>query len=77
MAEIKYEITEELGAISEEDARGWAKELNLVSWNDRDPKFDLREWSPDRSRMSKGITLSFDEAKALRDLLNKYDFDEE
>ena len=57
MAELKYEITKHIGVLSE-SSRGWTKELNMVSWNDREPKFDLREWSPDHSRMGKGITLS-------------------
>lgn len=76
MAEIKYEITEEIDVLSE-NPKGWTKELNLVSWNDRAPKFDLREWAPDHSKMAKGITLNFDEAKALRDFLNDFNFDEE
>ena len=76
MAEIKYEITEEIGVLSE-NPKDWTKEVNLVSWNDRAPKFDLREWAPDHSKMAKGITLSFDEAKALRDFLNDFNFDEE
>ena len=46
MSDIKYEITEELGVLSE-NARGWRKELNRVSWNDHEPKLDLREWAPD------------------------------
>ena len=49
---------------------GWAKELNLVSWNDREPKFDVRDWSPDHGKMGKGVTLSRDELLALRELLN-------
>ena len=69
MAEIKYEITEELGVLSE-NARGWSKELNLVSWNDREPKYDLRDWSPDHEKMAKGITLTAEEVKKLRDILN-------
>jgi len=56
MADITYEITEELGVLSE-NARGWKKELNLVSWNNGEPKFDIREWAPDKSRMGKGVTL--------------------
>lgn len=52
-------------------SRGWSKELNLVSWNDRPAKFDLREWAPDHSRMGKGITLSDEEAKMLREALNE------
>lgn len=69
MAELKYEITKEIGVISE-SARGWFKELNLVSWNDREPKYDLREWSPEHDRMGKGLTFTVEEVIALRDLLN-------
>lgn len=72
MAEIKFEIKETIGILSE-SAKGWAKELNLVSWNDKEPKFDLREWDPEHKKMGKGITLSVDELKKLRDLLNGID----
>lgn len=72
MAEIKYEITEEIKVLSE-NAKGWTKELNLVSWNDREPKFDLREWAPEHEKMSKGITLSREEAVALKEALNSID----
>lgn len=70
MAEFKYEIVEEIASISE-SSRGWSKELNLVSWNERSPKYDLREWSPEHEKMGKGITLSAEELKTLRDVLNK------
>ena len=69
MAEIKYEIVKKLGVLSK-SASGWAKELNLISWNDRDPKYDLRDWSGDGEKMGKGVTLSRDELLALRELLN-------
>lgn len=72
MADIKYEITEELAVLSE-SARGWTKEINMVSWNDRDPKFDIREWAPEHERMGKGVTLNNEEARILRDILNKMD----
>ena len=70
MAELKYEIVQHLATIAE-GSKGWSKELNLVSWNERDPKFDLREWSPDHTKMGKGITLSDEEAKMLREALNE------
>ncbi len=70
MAEFKYEIVEEIKVISE-SSRGWSKELNIISWNERDPKYDLREWSPEHEKMGKGITLSAEELKTLRDALNK------
>jgi len=45
MAEFKYEIVKSLGTLSE-STKGWKKELNLISWNGREPKYDLREWDP-------------------------------
>lgn len=72
MSEIKYEIVKKIGTISTA-ASGWAKELNLISWNDRDPKYDLRDWSADHEKMGKGVTLSKEELLALREVLNKLD----
>ena len=68
MTEIKYEITKHIGVLSE-GTKGWRKELNLVSWNGREPKYDIRDWSPDHEKMGKGITLSNDEVEALKKLL--------
>lgn len=69
MSDIKYEIVQKIGVLST-SASGWAKELNLISWNDREPKYDLRDWSADGSKMGKGVTLSKDELLALKELLN-------
>ena len=69
MAELKFEITERIGVLSE-NAKGWTKELNKVSWNEREPKYDLREWNPDHSRMGKGITLTDEEVETLKAMLN-------
>ncbi|MEE0470520.1 YdbC family protein [Ruminococcus sp.] len=69
MAEFKFEITERIGVLSE-NAKGWTKELNKVSWNEREPKYDLREWNPDHSRMGKGITLTDEEVETLKAILN-------
>lgn len=68
--ELKYEIAEELGVLSENE-KGWRKELNLVSWNEREPKYDIRDWNPNHDRMSKGITLSKEEAEALYEILKE------
>ena len=73
MSEIKYEIVKNVGVLST-SASGWAKELNLISWNDRDPKYDLRDWSPDREKMGKGVTLSKEELSALKELVNAIEF---
>jgi hypothetical protein len=72
MADIKFEIEKELGKISE-SAKGWTKELNLISWNGKEAKYDLRDWAPGHEKMGKGITLSNDELKAFKDLLNSMD----
>jgi hypothetical protein len=72
VAEVKYEIKENLGILSE-SAKGWTKEINLVSWNDYPAKYDIREWDPDHLKMGKGVTFSAEELKKLRDILNKLD----
>ena len=70
MLDIKYEIKEEIGVLSE-NAKGWRKELNLISWNDAAPKYDLRDWAPDHEKMGKGVTLTAAEVKELKKLLEK------
>jgi hypothetical protein len=68
MAEFSYEVTKELGVISE-NAKGWQTKLNMVSWNGGEPKFDIRPWSPDGERMGKGISLSEEELDKLAELI--------
>jgi hypothetical protein len=65
---IKFEITEKIGVLSTNKS-GWAKELNMVSWNDKAAKLDLRDWSPGHDKMGKGVTMTDDEAKKLMELL--------
>lgn len=74
MAEIKFEIEKSFGELSE-SAKGWTKELNLVSWNGRPGKYDLREWDPNHEKMGKGITLSKEELLALKEILNNITID--
>ena len=70
MDEIKFEITKHFGVIST-DKNGWKKELNMVSWNGRAAKLDVRDWSPGHDKMGKGITLTTEEALKLTELLSK------
>ena len=72
MADIKYEIKETVGTISENN-KGWSKELNLISWNNREAKYDLRDWSSEHEKMGKGVTLSKDELIKLKEILNGMD----
>lgn len=70
MSEIKFEIQEELGTLSE-SAKGWTKEVNLISWNGAAPKYDIRDWAPNHEKMGKGITLTAEEAETLYKILAK------
>jgi hypothetical protein len=72
MAEFKFEVTEKHGVLSE-SSKGWTKELRSISWNGREPKFDIREWSPEDDKMGKGVTLSEDDLIALKRILNEMD----
>jgi len=74
MADIKFEIIEKLGALSEV-SKGWSKELNFISWNGRDAKYDIRDWAPGYEKMGKGVTLSKEELKALKNILNDINLD--
>jgi hypothetical protein len=70
MADITFDILKHYGIISE-NRNGWKLELNLVSWNGRTPKFDLRDWSPDHEKMGKGVTFTREEMETLAELLKK------
>jgi len=72
MTEVTYEIKEKLGILSE-SSKGWIKELNIVSWNEREPKYDLREWNPEHTRMGKGITLTKEELLQLKNIIDDLD----
>jgi len=66
---FKFEIVEEVGVLSE--TGNWQKELNLVSFNEREPKYDIREWDKTHEKMKKGVTLTTDELVELKNILNE------
>lgn len=68
------EIRDHLKVLSEGN-RGWTKEVNVISWNKRNPKVDIRDWNEDHEKMGKGITLKKEELKKLKELLEKLDID--
>ena len=70
--EVTFEIVEEIGVIATHST-GWKKELNLVSWNGGQAKYDIRDWDPDHERMSRGITLSEKEMGRVRQMLDERD----
>ena len=68
--EFSYEIIKTIAVLSTSKS-GWSKELNLVAWNGKEPKYDIREWSPEHDKIGKGITLSDDEFAKLKEILAK------
>lgn len=68
--ELKFEILNELGVISE-GSKGWNKELTRVSWNGEEPKYDIRTWDSEHKKMGKGITLTEEELRTLKLLIEK------
>lgn len=74
MAEIKFDIQQHMGVLSE-SSKGWKKELNRVSWNGREPKYDIRDWDANHEKLSKGITLTSEELRKLRDILNSIEIE--
>ena len=68
--EFDFTIVDELGVLST-SPKGWTKELNLISWNGREPKYDIRDWAPEHAKMGKGVTLSEEEIGALKKLLSE------
>ncbi|MBP7791775.1 MAG: hypothetical protein KA120_01810 [Candidatus Goldbacteria bacterium] len=74
MAELKWDLIKNLGSLSE--SGGWRKEVNVISWNDKPAKVDIRSWDAEHKRMSKGITLNKEEMKKLKELLASLDVEE-
>ena len=68
--EVTFEIVEEIGVIATHST-GWKKELNLVSWNGGQAKYDIRDWDPGHSRMSRGVTLKEQEMRQIVELLRR------
>ena len=73
---VGFEIMEHVGTISKRNdfgsEIGWSKEVNIVVWNGGEPKFDIREWDSTHERMTRGLTLYEDEARALAKILAQH-----
>ena len=70
MKDIQYEIVKEIAVLSASDS-GYTKEINLISWNGKEPKYDIRSFSPNREKCGKGVTLTEAEAGKLLAALEK------
>lgn len=75
MADIKFEINKDLGVLSV-GSKGWTKEVNIVTWNERKPKLDIRDWDENHEKMGKGLTFNKEEAMELKRILEKVNFDD-
>ena len=62
---ITYKIVKK-GEVLSTSENGWTLEANIVSWNDKQAKIDIRSWSPDHEKCGKGITLTRVEYNALK-----------
>lgn len=71
MSDVKFEIKKMVGVVSSNEKSKWQKELNLISWSGKEPKYDLRDWDPEHEKMGKGVTLTEEELKSLYDILAK------
>jgi len=71
--EFRYEILNHIGVLGTSNS-GWKKEINIVKWNDANPKIDIREWDQNHEKMSRGTSLNFQEAENLRNCLSDFDF---
>ncbi|GGH86043.1 hypothetical protein JOD43_000663 [Pullulanibacillus pueri] len=74
MVDFAFNVLESFGTLSESE-NGWKKELTIVSWNDREPKYDIRSWSPNKERMGRGVTFSKPELAKLKAMLNHLPID--
>lgn len=75
MAEIKFDIIKNITVLSD-SAKGWRREVNIISWNGRKPKIDIRDWDEAHVKMGKGVTLSKEELKQLKEILGQINIDE-
>lgn len=67
-SKVTFEIVQGLGTLSESGT--WRKELNIVQWGDNIAKYDIRAWNSDHTKLGRGVTLSAEELKTLKGILN-------
>ena len=75
MVEVPMILVKHYGVLSQ-NKRMWTRELNLISWNGHEPRYDIRDWSTDKKKSSKGMTFSLDEILNLKEILSELTFEE-
>ena len=76
LADLNFKIVKSLGVVGEPTKTGWTTELNVVTWFDKEPVYDIRAWSPEHTRCGKGISLNANTLKDLQNLLNSVEINE-
>lgn len=71
MSDFHFEIVEEIGVLSSNPKTGWSKEVTRVSWNGAPAKLDIRDWSPDHSKMGKGVSFNAEEQAKLKEIMSQ------
>ena len=66
----EYIIYKHIGNLSQLN-NGWIKELNFISWNNREPVYDIRTWNPEHTKYGEGVTLTVRQIETLKELLNE------
>ncbi len=69
---FQFEIISHLGSLGTTRS-GWKRELNVVSWNGRPPRLDIRDWNPDHTKMGRGVGLNGVETENMIALLQGFD----
>lgn len=73
--DISFRLIKHIGVI-EEKANDFQLELNVIEWNCTGiPKYDIRSFSKDHSRMTKGMTFTAEELEKLYEIMKDFDFD--
>lgn len=70
--EFTFKVVKELGVLSSSKS-GWNREINVVSWNNAKPKIDIRDWSPDHTKMGKGVSMTAEEVMILKEIIDEHD----
>ncbi len=66
----KYNIYKHVGDLSKSN-NGWTKELNFISWDNREPVYDIRTWNTEHTQYGKGVTITVSQMVILKKLLNQ------
>lgn len=67
--DFSFEIVRHIGVLST-SPRGWTREVNVVSWNAKPARLDIRDWAPDHDKMSRGVALNGHETEQLKMILS-------